>query len=60
MTIMKLSAVDRRPAEEFNYKIDFQVWSPSEGDTACILPPLERELWSHSVDWVYLQDLVED
>ena len=44
MTIMKLSAVDRRPAEEFNYKIALQVWSPSEGDTACVLPNLQRDL----------------
>jgi len=29
-----------------------EVWSPLEGQTVCLLPPLTRELWSHSVDWV--------
>ena len=35
-----------------------QVWLPSKGQTVCLLPPLQRELWSHSVDWVCLQDII--
>ena len=45
-----------KASRECPSRSDLQVWSPLEGQTACLLPPLERELWSRSVDWVRLQD----
>ena len=57
MTIMELCR-RQKTFRDLQFKMDLQVWLRSEGHTACVLPNLQRDLWSHSVDWVCLQDTI--